>query len=121
MTGETFETWRSQIESELAEAQQALAASVEAMHEAEIAHASALALHAAASAAVAGLRGPVSHALAGYIRGIDESRYDTASAMTRLRAEVGHTRERVADLQQASREIALLMAPAPAMEDQDAH
>jgi hypothetical protein len=114
-----FAEWRDAIAGELDEAQQALAASTEAMHEAEVAHASAQALHAAASAAVAGLRGPVSHALSGYVRGIDERCYDTASAATRLRAEVGHARERVADLEQALREVGQLLAPV-VMEDADA-
>jgi hypothetical protein len=110
-----FAEWRDELAVELDEAQQALAASVEAMHEPEIADASALALHAAASAAVAALRGPISHALAGYIRSIDESRYDTASAATRLRAEVSHTRERIGDLEQALREVGQLLSDADAV------
>jgi hypothetical protein len=64
-------------------------------------------------------RGPISHALAGYIRGIDESRYDTASALTRLRAEVSHARKRIVHLEQALREVGQLMAPV-VMEDVDA-
>jgi hypothetical protein len=112
-----FAEWRDEIAVELDEAKQALAASTEALHEAEIADAKAQSQHALVKQAVDALRGPISRSLAVYIRGIDEGRYDAASAVARLRAKVTHARERVADLTQSLHEVGQLMAPV-AVEDQ---
>jgi hypothetical protein len=114
-----FEEWRDWLAGELAETQEALAASLESLNAAEVANATAQAAHAAISEAVTRLHGPLSYALSSRIRGVDEDRYEAAAAMTRLRAEVGHTRERVADLEQALREVGQLMAPV-VVEDADA-
>jgi hypothetical protein len=116
-----FAAWRDELAVELAEAQQALTAAADALKEAEAAHEAAQAWHVEIRKALAtALPGnTISHALAGRIRGADEAHYDAASAMTRARAEVAGLRDRIGDLQQAAREVALLMAPAAeAAEDQ---
>jgi chromosome segregation ATPase len=113
-----FAEWRDELAVELAEAQQTLVAAADAMKEAEAAHDAAQAWHTSIRQAVAALHGAPAHALATRIRGVDEDLHETAGAMARARAEVAHILDRIGDLQQAARELALLMAPA-AVEEQD--
>ena len=114
-----FAEWHSEITEELATVQEALIPATADLRDAEEAHATAQVRHTAIREAMASLRGPFAHALASRARVQDEALYDTASAVARARGALSSLRERIADLEQALSEIAVLMAPAAeAAEDQ---
>ena len=113
-----FTTWRDEIAAELDDAQRAVVAAALALDEALAAHATAKARHAAVRQAIAVFHAPPAHALAARVRGADEDLHDAAGAVARASADFSGLRERIADLEQALREIGQLMAPATEAEDQ---
>jgi leucyl aminopeptidase (aminopeptidase T) len=110
-----FGVWREELAAELVEAREALAAAMVDLIEAEAAHDAAAAAHAALRDAIAPIRAPAS-AIAARVRHSEEALHDMAAAVLRSRGVVTGLREQCADLEEALRQVAELMAPASEVE-----
>jgi chromosome segregation ATPase len=115
--GLPFSEWREQLEEDLAEAREAFATASVDLQAAKVSHDAARGQHEAARAAVGVLRQPIAQALAARLRHFDEGVHDAAAAVARARGALSGASDRVADLEQALREIAQLMAPAAEEEE----